>query len=231
LKKQLWDADKKWFVYKMPDTKPPITEFRYTVQMFYLLGVGVLDNEEESGLLTHLNDNEFQSEYGLYSLAKQDPAYFQPDVDNRGPGVCTCFPLNISKTLYIMGKPQPAENILKRILWWGERMPYWGDSFYADTIRYREETPLQCTIDAVTGTQCFIFGMFGICPDFDGSIKINPAPPSFAKQISLSGVKLRNQSFDVYVDQVNYKVTCHGKTIETKIGKVVTLSDGELTIN
>lgn len=41
----------------------------------------------------------------------------------------------------LMGKPQPAENILKRILWWGERMPYWGDSFYADTMRYREETP------------------------------------------------------------------------------------------
>jgi hypothetical protein len=141
LKKQLWDADKKWFAYKMPDEKPPITELRYTVQIFYLLGSGVLDEEEESGILNHLNDKEFLSEYGMHSLAKQDPAYFQPDVDNGGPGACTCFPLNIAKTLYTMGKPQLAENILKRILWWGERMPYWGDSFYADTMRYREETP------------------------------------------------------------------------------------------
>jgi len=231
LKKQLWDADKKWFAYRMPDSKPPITELRYTVQMYYLLGSGVLDEEEESGLLSHLNENEFLSNYGIHSLARQDPAYFQPDVDNGGPGACTCFPLNIAKSLYVMGKPQLADNIFKRLLWWGERMPYWGDSFYADTIRYREETPLQCTIDGVTGAQCIIFGMFGICPDFDGSIKINPHLPSFATRISLSGVRLRDQVFDVAVDNGAFKVNCQGKTIDAKIGQVVTLTKGDLSIN
>jgi hypothetical protein len=230
LKRQLWDADKKWFVYKMPDSKPPVKEDRYTVQMFYLLGSGVLDEEEESGLLSHLNENEFLSDFGMHSLAKQDLAYFQPDVDNGGPGACTCFPLNIAKNLYIMGKPQYADDILKRILWWGERMPYWGDSFYADTMRYREETPLQCTIDAVTGAQCIIFGMFGICPNFDGSIKINPTLPSFATQVSLTGIRLRNQIFDVALNNGAYKVSCQGKTIEAKIGQVVTLAKGELSL-
>jgi hypothetical protein len=231
LKKELWDSDNKWFVFRMPESKPPIVENRYTVQMFYLLGSGVLDEEEESGLLAHLNESEFLSDYGLHSLAKQDPAYFQPDVDNGGPGSCTCFPLNIAKTLYKMGKPQLADNILKRILWWGERMPYWGDSFYADTMRYREETPLQCTIDAVTGAQCIIFGMFGICPEPDGSIKIKPHLPSFATQISLKGVKLRDQVFDVTVDHGAYKVSCGGETIKAEIGQIVTLTNGELSTN
>jgi hypothetical protein len=232
LKKQLWDPGKKWFVYKMPDAKPPITEYRYTVQMYYLLGSGVLDEEEESGLLSHLNEDEFLSEYGLHSLAKHDPAYFQPDVDNGGPGACTCFPLNIAKTLYIIGKPQLAEDIFKRILWWGERMPYWGDSFYADTMRYREETPLQSTIDAITGAQCIIFGMFGICPDFDGSITIKPSLPPFTTQISLTGVKLRNRLFDVDVKGDVYKVNCQGKSIKAKIGQTVTICvDGKLIVN
>ncbi|MBN1184264.1 MAG: hypothetical protein JXB49_18385, partial [Bacteroidales bacterium] len=230
LKKQLWDPCKKWFVYKMPDFMPPITEHRYTVQMFYLLGSGVLDEEEELGLLTHLNEKEFLSDYGMHSLAKQDPAYFQSDVDNGGPGSCTCFPLNIAKTLYVMGKSQLADDILKRILWWGERMPYWGDSFYADTMRYREETPLQCTIDAVAGAQCIIFGMFGICSNFDGSIKVNPNLPSFATQISLTGIRLQNQLFDVVVNNNTYKVSCQGKTLEAKIGQVVNIANGELTI-
>lgn len=224
LKRQLWDVDKKWLVYKMPDAQPPVTGHRYTVQMYYLLGSGVLDNEQESGLLSHLNEKEFLSEYGLHSLAKHDPAYFQADVDNGGPGACTCFPLNIAKTLYIMGKPKQAEDILKRILWWGERMPYWGDSFYADTLRYREETPLQCTIDAITGAQCIIFGMFGIRPDFDGSITINPSLPAFARHISLTGVRLRNQVFDVTVTDDAYTVTCQGKTIKARLGEVVTLA-------
>ena len=72
------------------------------------MGSGVLDEEEESGILSHLNDKEFLSEYGMHSLAKQDPAYFQPDVDNGGPGACTSFPLNIAKTLYLTGKPELA---------------------------------------------------------------------------------------------------------------------------
>ena len=232
LKKELWDPENKWFVYRMPDSKPPVAEDRYTVQMFYLLGTGVLDDEEESGLLGHLNEDEFLSEYGLHSLAKHDPAYFQPDVDNGGPGSCTCFPLNIAKTLYIMNKSDMADDILKRILWWGERMPYWGDSFYADTMRYREETPLQCTIDAITGAQCIIFGMFGISPGFDGSVRINPHLPSFAGQISLKGIRLRNHVFNVTVKNNSYQVSCQGKNLEVKTGKMVTLSaQGLLSAN
>ena len=110
-------------------------------------------------------------------------------------------------------------------------MPYWGDSFYADTMRYREETPLQSAIDAVSGAQCIIFGMFGICPDFDGSIRINPRLPSFATKMSLTGVRLRNQVFDVDVDGSKYKVSSQGKTIDAVIGKMVTLSDGNFTAN
>jgi len=30
--------------------------------------------------------------------------------------------------------PRTAEDILRRILWWGERMPYWGDSLVAERI-------------------------------------------------------------------------------------------------
>lgn len=231
LKKQLWDPGRKWFAYQMPDARPPIREFRYTVQMYYMLGSGVLDEEEASGLLSHLNGDEFLSEFGLHSLAKHDPAYFQPDVDNGGPGSCTCFPLNIAKTLYQMDKQQAADDIMKRILWWGERMPYWGDSFYADTMRYREETPLQSTIDAITGAQCIIFGMFGISPDFDGSIDIKPYLPSFAKSLSLKGVHLRNLTFDVRVRDGFFSVTCNGKRLEAKSGQRITVgTDGLLSV-
>lgn len=226
LKEQLWDSDARWFVFKMPDADPPVVTHRYTVQMYYMLGTGVLDNEEESGLLSHLNEAEFLSDYGLHSLAKHDPAYHQPDVDNGGPGSCTCFPTNIAKTLYLMGKPALADDILRRILWWGEKMPYWGDSFYADAIRYREDTPLQCTLDAVTGAQCIIFGLFGIQPRFDGGILINPAMPSFAKEVSLTGVKMRGHTFDVALRGARYTVACQGKTVAARVGQRVLIAQG-----
>lgn len=225
LKEQLWDADRKWFAFQMPDADPPLTGYRYTVQLFYLLGTGVLDAEEEAGLLSHLNETEFLSEYGLHSLAKQDPAYLQADVDNGGPGSCTCFPLNIARNLYGMGRADMANGLLKRLLWWGERMPYWGDSFYADAMRYREETPLQCTIDAITGAQCIIFGMFGIQPHIDGSITIQPTLPPFAERVSLTGVRIRGQVFDVRVEQGQFTVSSRGNSIQAALGQRVSLTE------
>lgn len=230
LKKQLWNADQRWFDYKIPNADPPFSGTRYTVQMFYLLGSGVLDDEEEAGLLSHLNESEFLSEFGLHSLGKPDPAYFQPDVDNGGPGSCTCFPLNIARSLYGMGKASYADDMLRRILWWGERMPYWGDSFYADTMRYREETPLQCTIDSVTGAQCIIFGMFGIHPEFDGSIRVKPVLPAFAKRISLSGIQLRGQIFDVAVEGNGYTVRYEQESIQARFGQTVLIKNGALAL-
>lgn len=231
LKSELWDAQKRWFAYEIPTFNPPIREFRYTNILYFLLGTGVLDEEQESGLLSHLKDGEFLSKYGLYSIAKHDPAFNSADVDHGGPGAYNAFPPNIAKILYSIGKNQQADDLLKRILWWGERMPYFGDSFYADTMRYREETPLQCDIGSLAGAQCVIFGIFGINSEFDGSIKIKPNQPSFANHLSLKGVKLCNQVFDVAVNNGAYKVSCQGKTLEAKIGQIVTITDGKLAIN
>mgnify|MGYP003344925615 CR=1 FL=1 len=89
-------------------------------------------------------------------------AYDQIDIDNGGGGACTSFPPQIAERLYKLGKPAPADEILKRILWWGTRMPYWGDSIVANAVEYRKDTPLQCTIDGAAGAQCILFGLLGI---------------------------------------------------------------------
>jgi hypothetical protein len=230
LKRELWDTQKKWFAYEIPTFNPPIREFRYTNILYFLLGTGVLDEEQESGLLSHLKEGEFLSKYGLYSIAKHDPSFNPADVDHGGPGAYNSFPPSIAKTLYKIGKNQQADDLLKRILWWGERMPYWGDSFYADTIRYREETPLQCDIGSLAGAQCVIFGMFGISSEFDGSVRIKPSQPSFANQLSLKGVRLCNQVFDVDMNKGIFKVSCQGKTLESKTGQTIIIKDGKLSI-
>jgi hypothetical protein len=228
LKNELWDSSNKWF--KFQDTRTGIKENRYTVQMFYLLNSDVLDKEQQDGLISHLNENEFLSTYGLHSLAKGDLAYDPNDVDNGGPGSCTSFPLNIAKSLYLSGYALKADDILRRILWWGEKMPYWGDSFYADQQDYRRNTPLQCTIDGVTGAQCIIFGMFGISPRFDGTIKINPTCPSFASQISLKGIKILNQIFDVIINNGTYEVKYNNTSISAAIGQPVIIKNNSLTL-
>ena len=101
LKQELWNSEARWFDFINGKGQ---TETRWTVQMFYLFGSGVLDKETEGGLISHLNDKEFLGEYGLHSLAKGDPAYDPADVDNGGPGACTSFPPNIATRLYKAGR-------------------------------------------------------------------------------------------------------------------------------
>ena len=156
-------------------------------------------------------------------IALDDPAYDPTDVHNRGPGSCTCFPPNIAIRRYKAGRASTTEDLMRRCLCWGSRMPYWGDSIYADRIDYRHDTPLQCTIDGVTVAQFFIFGMFGVDPQFDGAILVSPRPAAFAPHAALRGVKLRDTVFDIELGDKAFKVVSGGKTVVAPIGGTVSI--------
>ena len=221
VKEKMWNPRTRWFDFHDARGRP---DTRWTIQIFKLFSGGVLDAEEEAGLLGHFNEREFLSEHGLHSLSKLDVAYDQVDVDNGGGGSCTSFPPQIIERLYKSGHPEVAGDVLGRILWWGQRMPYWGDSLVANRIDYRKDTPLQCTIDGAAAAQCVIFGLFGIDPQLDGSIRIRPHPPGFAAEIALEGVRLRGRVLDVAVKDGWYEVRSAGGTIRAKVGQAVLLT-------
>jgi hypothetical protein len=199
--------------------------------MFKLFGSKALDAEEEAGLLDHLNsEQEFLSAFGLHSMSKTDPAYDPADVDNGGPGICTGFVGQIVEKLYRAGRIADAENILKRVLWWGDHMPYWGDSIVADRMDYRKDTPLQCTIDGADLAQAMIFGMFGVCAEFNGDIRIDPHPPAFASSIQLRGLRLRDRVLDIVVDNGEYEVFCNGGSLRAQIGRSIWVREGRLAL-
>ena len=228
LKQALWNPQTRWFDFIDGNGQP---ETRWTVQMFYLFGSGVLDTEEEAGLISHLNDNEFLGGYGLYSLALNDPAYDPTDVDNGGPGSCTSFPPNIANLLCQGGWPSEAEDIMRRCIWWGSSMPYWGDSIYADRMDYRHDTPLQCTIDGVAVAQFFIFGMFGVNPQFDGTILVSPRPATFVPHAALRGVRIRDSVFDIELGDNEFKVVSGGKTVVAPLGHTISLKNNVMSIS
>jgi len=227
LKQRLWNRETRWFDFL---DGQGARQTRYTIQMFKLFGSGVLDAEQEAGLLGHLHGREFLSEFGLHSLAKTDPAYDQVDIDNGGGGSCSSFPPQIAERLYKSGHPEAAEAILRRILWWGERMPYWGDSMVANAVDYRKDTPLQCTIDGVAGAQCLLFGTFGVEARLDGSIRVRPQPGALARRSALRGLRLRGKVLDIVVRDGIFEVTAGGQTIKAKLGEVVVVKDGLLSV-
>jgi hypothetical protein len=217
LRDRLWDDRAKWFAFEDEAGKK---DLRFTVQVFKLFHSDVLDADQEAGLLGHLRDpGEFMAEFGLESMAKTDRAYDPVDCDNGGGGCFTAFPAQVAERLYKAGRPRDSEEILRRILWWGERVPYWGDSFACDEVQYRRDTPLQCTIDAAAAAQCIVFGMFGVRAEFNGDIRIDPSPPSFAPRLELTGLRLRGRTLDVRVDGPTYEVVEGDRRILQAIGK------------
>jgi hypothetical protein len=222
LKRTLWDPQRKWLGFQSDKGE---LELRYSNIIFTLFGTGVLDQEMELGLLSHVNEKEFLSDYGLHSISKLDPAYDQVDIDHGGGGSYVAFPGMIAECLYKAGYPDQAENILKRTLWWAERLPYWGDSIVANQIDYRKDTPLQCAMDAAAGAQCVIFGIGGIRVEPPGcEIVINPHPPKFSPEISLKGVNIRGTHFDVIANRNDYEVRVGSKTLRSKVGTPVVIA-------
>lgn len=220
LTRELWAPEAKWFHFINGDGKP---ELRYTMQVFKLFNSGVLGTEQVDGLLSHFNESEFFSEFGMHSMSKQDPAYDQVDIDNGGGGACTCFPPQIAERLYKMGHAAAADDILRRILWWGARMPYWGDSIVANEVAYRKDTPLQCTLDGATVAQTIIFGLFGIAPQPDGSVEISPRTSTLFSRGILGNMRVRGHEFSVGVEGEDYVVSGDGATERKKLGETITL--------
>ncbi|HEV2478944.1 MAG TPA: hypothetical protein VGS79_04745 [Puia sp.] len=215
LKKQLWDPNIKWFTYQ--DDKGN-KDARYTVQMFYLLNSDVIDREIKEGLLSHLNDREFFSDYGLHSISKKDSAYDQVGVANGGGTTSTLCPPEISELLYKEGDPKVADEIMGRILWWGRRLPYFGESQFANEIDYGQDTTLQADIGSAAVAQSILFGMFGISADFNGNISINPVKTTLANRLEIKGLKIRGKTLDVSVEGGKYEVSTGDKTFGNNLG-------------
>ena len=212
---ELWSEEHQWWFFLDAQKNKHL---RYTLQLFKLIGSGAVSDEEELALITHINEDEFLSEFGMHSMSKLDPAYDQIDIDNGGGGACCIFPPQIIERLYKAGYPQKAEDILQRILWWGERLPYWSDSLVANAIDYRKDTPLQNAIGAVSGAQAIIFGMFGVSADFEGNITVNPIPPSYSHSITLTGLQIRGNTIDIYVADGHYKIDTGKSTFTGEVG-------------
>ena len=218
--KSLWNEELGWYDFIDANGNRDV---RYTVQMFKFLNSGVIDDKTRKALIEHLNECEFLSEFGLHSMSKLDSQYDQDDIDNGGGGICTHFTMQICAQLYEVGYDELATDILRRVYWWGERLPYMGDSCAANMIMNREDTPLQGDISSVSCAQMIFFFIFGIKAQFDGSIKISPVKHRPAENMKITNARLCGKVFSVEITGERFTVSLDGASISATIGETVTI--------
>jgi hypothetical protein len=203
INKKLWNQQIGWFENLYPDGSLHLV---WSYHLYDLLGSGVLTEEQQQRMISHLEEGEFLGPYGMYSISKSDHVHWDlEDVDWGGGGQYTGMPLRIAESLYRLGYSELGWDILARCARWTNSYPYIPQEIFADSGNYpKVEMPIE--IAAGSGAQAILFGVFGLRPHADGSLEVSPAYHHELGKAVMSGYRFHGPSYGVAMDPWKFRV-------------------------
>ncbi len=223
INEKMWNPEKGWY-----DVIDPAGEKHtvWSVQIYHLLDTGVPSKEQSDKMVLHLNDSEFLYPYGVHSLSKKDAGFDDDDIAWGGPGTFIGEAPELITNLYRAGYPELGEDILTRILWWGNRFPYYPEAVRADQMEF-DESGRSNTIAGAAAAQAIIYGVFGLEVSMRGDVSIKPVPLNFVKKLELQGLKVRYIRIDLKMKADVCEVYVNKqKVLDAPIGKRTTIITG-----
>jgi hypothetical protein len=213
MSEKLWNAEIGWFDNLYPDgTRHPV----WTYHLFDLLGSDVLTEGQFNRLVAHIRDGVFLGKYGLYSIARNDRVHWDRiDADWGGGGQYAGMPGRISRYLFQKGQSELAWDILNRYAGYVEYFPYLSQNPRTDApVQDLSSMPLE--ISAGAGIEAILFGLFGMRPQEDGTLVINPAYHSELGTARMRDFRFRGHSYDVVLKQKEFEVYEDGRLLGIK---------------
>lgn len=219
---RLWNKTAGWFDNLYPGgSRQPF----FSAHLFDLLGTSVLTRRERRAIASHLEEGEFLGEFGMYSISRKDAIHWDRlDADWGGGGCYLGTTLRTARYLYEHGDSRRAWSVLERIGRLAEHFAYLPQSPMAEEpAEFRTGGNLQ--ISSGAGLEAIWFGIFGLQPHMDGSLRICPAPfnPRTGRA-KLVGFQFRGHRYDVQLESSGYRVWLDGKLWTRKTyGRPVTI--------
>ena len=227
LKSSLWN--RKTALVRFPGRQGK-KDARYTVQMFKLFGSNVLGRRGGSrACWAHLTAKRSSCRSsGCTACRRPTRPTIRPTSTTAGPASARAFRRRLPSGSTRRATPTPPRTSSNgssggAIACRTGAIPSWPTR-----VDYRKDTPLQCTIDGAAVAQCIIFGMFGVRAEFNGDIRINPHPPTFAPQMKLSGLRLRGHVLDIDVRDGQYEVRDGAHRTGTTVGRPILVHGDQL---
>lgn len=197
----MWDADAGWFANLMDDgTK----ELVWSYHLFDALDSTAITATQRKRLVSHIQPSVFLGSFGMYSIAKTDPLHWDLDDADWG-GQYTGMPLSIAERLWRIGEPERAWEVLVRCIKWNEGFPYFPQEIYTDSLTTADvEQPLEIAVGA--GVQAVVFGLFGIHPQADGDLVVEPVYHRMSVGSSLIGYRHGGVSYTVVLEPTQFRL-------------------------
>ena len=209
LRTRMWDQRTGWFAGLFPDDSRHLV---MSYHLFDLLGSPSIREDQRQALVAHLKRGDFTGTFGLHSIAPSDRIHYdREDCDWGGGGQYIGMSARIVESLYRLGEPVTAWDILKRCTRWTEQFPYWPQTIYADELAlqpHQVDWPLQLSgggwVTTVTA------GVFGIHPQLDGTIEFQPSCEPELGEARLSGYLFRGHTYDVTMSNKEFRIYENG---------------------
>ncbi len=199
INEKLWDTVASW--HESIDTEGKRRHV-WARDALDVLQTGVPSPEQTELLIGHINQYDFLAPRGVYSMALREAGGENPGPDWEGNLAGIADAPDLVETLYRLGKPEKAEELLDRILWIGGAMPYYPETVRVDEPGYDRQGRSN-SIASLAGAQAVIFGVFGVEFGLDGSV--TALPRALASDFRTEIKNLRVRGVDITMKMLDGK--------------------------
>lgn len=216
IQKELWDKDKQWFATVYPNG---YRDYVHSIQIFDALWAGACTPEMEKVIVAELRDGAYMGSHGISSISKVDSVHFEVvDTDWSGGGAYSGDSPQVAMTMYDKGYPEKGWDVLKRVFWMGQNLPYYPQEHFVD--RPMVPTGKRANNAAgLTGAEAVLFGVLGFQPTYSGELFIHPQLTEGT--INIRDFVFKGQRFDVEANTTHMTVKKNETVIYTGTPKKI----------
>lgn len=209
VRRELWDDRAGWFRCRYPDGH---CELIYSVQVFDAVRSGCCSAEMTEAIFSHIRDGAFLGRYGASSVSGEDDVHYEiGDPDWSGSGAYEGEATTLALTLWEQRRGELAWDVLRRLLWMGEQLPYFPQEHYC----HRPDAPRHKRMNVIAGlagAEAIVFGLMGLVAKPDGSLWFDPQR-SVNGTIELRDFRFRQRVIDVDLAPERCRVSVDGRCL------------------